>query len=696
MALSFGVLLAFVCAATAVSTGARHGTYTAPKSTFEVYGRDLDGHHGHGHTHYTRASVKTWVPPKVFEVYDRDRGLSRRHGAMNVNVDTGADDRRAAVIDFVQNHGKGGGSGSSFTTEQAGDAEDMQWYSTWKGPHNSSVTYVRQQYAKIPVVNTLANVGMNGKGEVTSYSSSFVPMKKASSFAAGSGGGGYNTTPKLTPAEASARALKELGGRRDDKIEPKLNFFAAEDGLKLTHAVRLRLDNGHLVDAYINAEDGQMHGLVDYTFALNMRVVPFQDKDITEGYELLSDVEDFGASPHGWMASGNVGLRPDATSGNNVIVVAALKGFEDASIEKLDAAALNSSSPGVFDYPVNLDADPSSTKNRRAAEANVFYLTNMAHDLLFRYGFTSDAFNFEMVSDANGGMDPVIASVQANNDDRDNAFMTTSPDQQLSHMTLLLWTPKNASQPLIDCSFDNSIVLHEFAHGLTGRMTGGGTAQCLNSVEAAGMGEGWSDAFANWVWQTKQTEFMDMTVGDYAGDSKGGIRTFPYSTNKTTNPHTFSELKDLEEPHAVGEIWAQALHNVHANLVHDFGRAHDALTNRTATTDTPSSCPCEPTFLDARNAWILADKNRYDGAHLCSIWAGFAHIGLGFGATPAFKNSFRVPKKCSAPAPADPSLATPSPAKHQIAAVQQPAADDQFVVYHRPKVLPLAWPVPNA
>lgn len=33
-------------------------------------------------------------------------------------------------------------------------------------------------------------------------------------------------------------------------------------------------------------------------------------------------------------------------------------------------------------------------------------------------------------------------------------------------------------------------------HGITNRLTGGGTGRCLQTNEAGGMGEGWSDAFA--------------------------------------------------------------------------------------------------------------------------------------------------------------------------------------------------------
>lgn len=57
----------------------------------------------------------------------------------------------------------------------------------------------------------------------------------------------------------------------------------------------------------------------------------------------------------------------------------------------------------------------------------------------------------------------------------------------------------NGIQPRRDGAMENDIVVHEMTHGITNRMTGGGTGRCLQSIEAAGMGEGWSDAMAECV-----------------------------------------------------------------------------------------------------------------------------------------------------------------------------------------------------
>ena len=50
----------------------------------------------------------------------------------------------------------------------------------------------------------------------------------------------------------------------------------------------------------------------------------------------------------------------------------------------------------------------------------------------------------------------------------------------------------------------------------------------------------------------------------------------------------------------------------------------------------------------ARDAWIQADKNRYNGANACLLWKVFASRGLGINAktTALFADGFGVPEGC--------------------------------------------------
>jgi extracellular elastinolytic metalloproteinase len=230
-----------------------------------------------------------------------------------------------------------------------------------------------------------------------------------------------------------------------------------------------------------------------------------------------------------------------------------------------------------------------------------------------------------------------------------NADFSTPPDGQSGHMRMFLWDFTN---PRRDGALENDIIVHENTHGITNRMTGGGTGRCLQTTEAGGMGEGWSDAMAEW------TEHIDANVPDYSlGVYVYGknIRTHPYSTSATTNPLRYSSIAALNEVHNIGEVWANMLHNVYAALVGAHGFSNDAKTNPAATggnavylhlfMDALALQPCNPTFVSARDAWIQADANRYGGANKCTLWTAFASRGLGVNAA-NYNDDSSVPSGC--------------------------------------------------
>lgn len=60
--------------------------------------------------------------------------------------------------------------------------------------------------------------------------------------------------------------------------------------------------------------------------------------------------------------------------------------------------------------------------------------------------------------------------------------------------------------------------------------------------------------------------------------------------------------------------------------------------------------PCNPTFIQARDAILKAENLYYGGVYNCYIWRAFAKRGLGINANPnGYINGFDVPKKCSPP-----------------------------------------------
>ena len=139
------------------------------------------------------------------------------------------------------------------------------------------------------------------------------------------------------------------------------------------------------------------------------------------------------------------------------------------------------------------------------------------------------------------------------------------------------------------------------------------------------------------------------------GDDPAGIRSHPYSTNATTNPLRYSSIKTLNEVHNIGEVWANMLHNVLGALVGVHGFDAGAITDATSAAgnsvyfhlfvDALALQPCNPTFVNARDAWIQADANRYAGANKCTLWNAFASKGLGVNAK-SFVDDSTVPSDC--------------------------------------------------
>src|SRR4051812_26059374 len=90
-----------------------------------------------------------------------------------------------------------------------------------------------------------------------------------------------------------------------------------------------------------------------------------------------------------------------------------------------------------------------------------------------------------------------------------------------------------------DGDFDAEIILHEYTHGLTNRLVGGGVG--ISALQPGGMGEGWSDFYG----LTLLSEAADNVNGNYATGGYAtylldglfsqnyysGIRRYPYSTN---------------------------------------------------------------------------------------------------------------------------------------------------------------------
>ena len=90
---------------------------------------------------------------------------------------------------------------------------------------------------------------------------------------------------------------------------------------------------------------------------------------------------------------------------------------------------------------------------------------------------------------------------------------------------------------------ENDILIHELTHGISNRMTGGGSANCLSaSFEAKGLGEGWSDAFAEYVFTFllppgRVPQQMDLAAGCPKNQERSKIS--PLGHTLLVNPRVY-------------------------------------------------------------------------------------------------------------------------------------------------------------
>jgi subtilisin-like proprotein convertase family protein len=211
----------------------------------------------------------------------------------------------------------------------------------------------------------------------------------------------------------------------------------------------------------------------------------------------------------------------------------------------------------------------------------------------------------------------------------------------------------------IDGDLDNGIIVHEYGHGISNRLTGGpANVSCLSNAEQGG--EGWSDYVSlmmthNWATAGVNDGALSRGIGTYAiGEptTGRGIRNFPYSTNMTIQPSTYAGVQTTGgQVHAIGEIWCAALWDMTWAIIQQENSINTNLYNFTPAGTGGNSIalklvlegmklqPCSPGFLDARNAIIQADQNLYAGRHFCTIWAAFARRGMGFSAVQGSSNN---------------------------------------------------------
>ncbi|EAQ39850.1 fungalysin metallopeptidase (M36) [Dokdonia sp. MED134] len=334
------------------------------------------------------------------------------------------------------------------------------------------------------------------------------------------------------------------------------------------------------------------------------------------------------ASPFGWHdTNGITGAEYTVTRGNNVN---AYEDGDNPGFQPDGGAGL------FFDYPLNT-VFSGGNQSESAAITNLFYWNNVIHDVLYQYGFDEASGNYQENNYDNGGVgnDQVNAEAQDSSGEC-NANFSFSPDGVSGRMQMYTCGSR-------DGDLDNLVIIHEYGHGISTRLTGGAAnSDCLFNDEQ--MGEGWSDWYGAVMTIKPEDVATDLRpVGNWLfeqGPDDPGIRDFPYTTDLSQDPRTYNNIQSASVPHGVGSVWAAMLWEMTWNLIEEYGFDPDIYNgtggNNIAialVTEGLKLQPCNPGFIDGRDAILAADLTLYGGANQCRIWDAFAKRGLGLSAS---------------------------------------------------------------
>jgi extracellular elastinolytic metalloproteinase len=540
--------------------------------------------------------------------------------------------------------------------------------------------YYGQRHAGLPVFNGQLHFNIRQDGSILSVNNSFMPnIAKVAGSA----------TPAISPADAVASAadnmsvellaapsvVSSIGGdeRRTlldaqelsrSGIDARLAWLPVNDK-QVSLVWRLHVDttdDNHSFDYTVDAGNGKVWTRFDWTNSDSYRVYPRPVESASfsnppapaDGRVVLSNPANADSSPLGWHSDGTNNFT--IHRGNNV------HAYDDRDAN--NAAPANQpacTASRDCSFALNLANAPSTYTP--AAITNLFYWTNIVHDIQFQYGFDEPAGNFQVNNLGNGGAgnDALRAEAQ-DGSGTNNANFSSPPDGSPPRMQMFEWT---MTTPRRDGDFDNFIIVHEYGHGVSIRQVGGpNNSSCLSNAQQPG--EGWSDWLGLWYTaDSNDTGPQARGAGTYAlgqPTTGPGIRTQRYSTDPAVNTFTYQSIRGMAIPHGVGSVWAQAIWEVYWALVDEHGfdpDVYDALGgsgNQRAmfyVNEGLKNTACSPTFVDARNGIIAAATDAFGGEDVCLLWETFAAFGLGTNAVSGGSNStnatngFNVPPECS-------------------------------------------------
>lgn len=386
------------------------------------------------------------------------------------------------------------------------------------------------------------------------------------------------------------------------------------------------------LDAYlllVDARTGELLRRDSLTYALDApagRVFTKENPVISSNREMVAFKGDAAASPAGWVTT-------NRTAGNNAQI------YFNPVLQGGNTAKANPD--GNFDFEIDLTPGHSPLNSADASAANLFYWVNLAHDRFYALGFNEASRNFQLDNLSKGGRDgdavraetlrgAEINPSSTNQLVRNNAYFQTALDGTPPLLAMLMWNASINGQSLdLDSSYDAGVIIHEYTHGVSTRIAGTETSLGLRSNQGGGMGEGWSDFFAMSFLNGDLPLDGAYPTGSYITQRARGVRNFPYSTRFDLDPLTFGDIRSHNEVHAQGTVWCSMLWDLRQAFVGRYGFEIGREAAERLVINGLKVMPLAPTFVDGRDAILLADRISNNGVNQDLIWRTFARRGLG-------------------------------------------------------------------
>jgi extracellular elastinolytic metalloproteinase len=374
---------------------------------------------------------------------------------------------------------------------------DYQYTSKRSG---GTYIYFNQAYEGIPVKNAILNATLDKRGNVIHVGNSFVKdfQKKVKT-----------SRSSIEPAKAVVEAARHLGVENPhapamskslsehefefeaasytrSPIKVKL-MFDAEDGENVRLVWQASMDMKGSPDYWeirMDATTGEFvsknnltvycnHNSENFTRAhdcgaekaavmtFGARQMSFMNSEFGSSYRvyalpaespshgphiMVENPHSPEASPFGWHKVGADGPEYTITRGNNAF---AFPDLDDNDQPDTDIPLPDGGADLVFDFEHQTNLNP--VDNIDASVVNLFYMTNMMHDISYLYGFDEAAGNFQTRNYTGQGLggDAVISQAldgfSASPPNLNNANFSTPPDGSPGRMQMYLWTRPTGS-----------------------------------------------------------------------------------------------------------------------------------------------------------------------------------------------------------------------------------------------------------